>query len=90
MQSFDLEIVKCVALSIGHLLLWLLRITDCHQLKRNYVLESLERYKHDPTRLWKTIRTFWPGKKAKSSKINNNNGQADSYLIAETLNKHFQ
>ena len=59
------------------------------QLKRNYVLESLERHKHDPKRLWKTIRSFWPGTKSKSSKINNINGLTDKQKIAETLNQHF-
>ena len=59
------------------------------QLKRNYVLESLERHKNDPKRLWKTIRTFWPGTKSKNSKINKINGLTDKANIAETLNKHF-
>ena len=38
-------------------------------LKRGYINRELEKNKDDPKRLWRTIRTLWPGNKKKSNEI---------------------
>ena len=60
-----------------------------NMLKREYVETCLERHKHNPKKLWATIRQFWPNSKNKTSKIRNINEITNEVDIANMLNKHF-
>ena len=60
-----------------------------NQLKRNYVENTLDKFKNDPKKLWQNIRNFWPSEKNKTSTIKTINGLSDHQQIANQLNNHF-
>ncbi len=60
-----------------------------NSLKREYIRTTLDRHKQNPKKIWRAIRNFWPSKKQSSRKIRVLNGNQDSALIAEDLNRHF-
>ena len=60
-----------------------------NQLKSAYVQTCLDRYGNDPKKLWRSIRSFWPNSKSKSTTIKSINGNTGEGLISEILNEHF-
>ncbi len=60
-----------------------------NSLKREYIRTTLDRHKHNPKKIWRSIRNFWPSKKQDSKKIKLLNGKQDSAEIAAELNMHF-
>ncbi len=58
-------------------------------LKRYYIRHTLEKYKTDPKRLWRSIREFWPNSKKANKKISKIVQYSDDQSIADALNNHF-
>ena len=60
-----------------------------NSLKRDYLRQSLERYKNDPKRIWKTIKEFWPSNTKTNHVINRLNNTTDKDKMANQVNEHF-
>ncbi len=60
-----------------------------NSLKCQYVESCLEKYKNDPKKLWREIRTFWPGKKNGNTRVGNVQGAKSDIEKANILNDHF-
>ena len=60
-----------------------------NSLKRQYVENCLEKYKNDPKKLWREIRTFWSGKKNGNTRVGNIQGAKSDLDKANILNEHF-
>ena len=60
-----------------------------NSLKCQYVESCLEKYKNDPKKLWREIRTFWLGKKNGNARVGNIQGAKSDLDEANILNDHF-
>ncbi len=60
-----------------------------NQLKREYIRTTLDRHRHNPKKIWRSIRNFWPSKKQSKTKIKIINGKQNIDNIATELNEHF-
>ncbi len=60
------------------------------QLKRNYIQDTLDKYKNNANKLWRNIRKIWASaKNDKSTRIKSSQIQCDAHTISNILNSHF-
>ncbi len=75
-----------------HLLLKLSARRECNrlrnQLKRDYIRTTLERHKHNPKKVWQTIKEFWPSG-SKNYSIKKIGQSCDNYTMSNIMNDHF-